>query len=87
MLISVVFLCLFVYGAFNVIPYAFARLRTQANLNKLVAKGGSLRDGGSQPSHDFDRILTQELRSKEIAQLERVFENGYFVDEAGEWRG
>jgi len=40
-----------------------------------------------QPAHDAFGGLTEEMRSQEVLQLERVFANGYEVTSEGDWRG
>lgn len=75
------------YAAYRILKYVAPQMKTQANLNKLVKGQSPVQQGGWQPSYDLIEALTNEMRSKEVNQLERVFEYGYRVTLGGEWRG
>lgn len=82
-----VFFIILSYAAYRILRSVAPQMRTQVHLNRLVIGQVPVHHGGWQPTYDLIEALTNEMRSREVNQLERVFEYGYRVGAGGEWRG
>lgn len=87
MLYYFIFFVIFTYAAYRILKHSAPQLRVTAQLNRLVADASPVHLGGWQPAYDFNSSMTNEMRAREVNQLERVFESGYKVSNSGEWRG
>lgn len=81
------FFAVMCYAAYRILKHVAPQMKTQVNLNKLVNGQLPIQQGGWQPSYDLIAALTNEMRLREVNQLERAFEYGYRVTAGGEWRG
>jgi hypothetical protein len=87
LLVMLVVFAVLCYAAYRILKYSAPQMKTQVHLNKLIAGQKPIQQGGWQPTYDLISALTNEMRLREINQLERVFEYGYRVAASGEWRG